>query len=46
MPNKTIYVRDLQLWNDLKLRAQAEDVSMAHLIERALRIMLRPELRP
>lgn len=46
MPNKTIYVRDLQLWNDLKLRAKAEDVSMARLIERALRIMLRPELRP
>jgi predicted HicB family RNase H-like nuclease len=39
--NKTIYVKDSELWNALKERAKIQGISMSTLIERALRNYLK-----
>lgn len=43
---KTIYARDPKLWAEVVARAKAEDVSVSSLVERALKLLLRPKLIP
>lgn len=44
--NKTIYARDEKLWAEVEARATAEGISMSALIERALKLLLRPQFIP
>lgn len=40
MPAKTIYTRDAALWQRMKERAKAQDISESRLIERYIRYAL------